>query len=243
MGSEDDTPEQVRGGLPHSEIPGSPIARISPGLFAACHVLPRLSVPRHPPDALLLRLMPNAAAHRGKTRALPQQGPSPRERRGPICAKRPHMKTLLRTGPLQALLAPLQQAKLRFAERARCRAACPPRSHDNSSSPFNQHPAPRVRAGNRVLLRASAPPRLAPHRRGGASRRSAAAPVGWRSHGFASGGGERIRTDDLLLAKQALSQLSYTPVPEQPMSENRRAEILPFCVLRFCPLGGGPGRI
>jgi hypothetical protein len=41
------------GGLPHSEIPGSTIARISPGLFAACHVLHRLSVPRHPPDALL----------------------------------------------------------------------------------------------------------------------------------------------------------------------------------------------
>jgi len=40
------------GGLPHSDIPGSPIARISPGLFAACHVLHRLSVPRHPPDAL-----------------------------------------------------------------------------------------------------------------------------------------------------------------------------------------------
>ena len=43
------------GGLPHSEIPRSPIARISPGLFAACRVLPRLSVPRHPPDALILR--------------------------------------------------------------------------------------------------------------------------------------------------------------------------------------------
>ena len=27
-----------------------------------------------------------------------------------------------------------------------------------------------------------------------------------------NGGGERDRTDDLLLAKQALSQLSYTPV-------------------------------
>jgi hypothetical protein len=26
-------------------------------------------------------------------------------------------------------------------------------------------------------------------------------------------GGERDRTDDLLLAKQALSQLSYTPIP------------------------------
>ena len=82
------------GGLPHSEIPGSPIARISPGLFAACHVLHRLSVPRHPPDALTLRLIPGVsateiqwetphktAAHRGKTHAIGG----------------PHMKTLLRT--------------------------------------------------------------------------------------------------------------------------------------------------
>ena len=29
-----------------------------------------------------------------------------------------------------------------------------------------------------------------------------------------TGGGERDRTDDLLLAKQALSQLSYTPISE-----------------------------
>ena len=42
-----------RGGLPHSEIPGSTIARISPGLFAACHVLHRLSMPRHPSEALM----------------------------------------------------------------------------------------------------------------------------------------------------------------------------------------------
>ena len=44
-----------RGGLPHSDIPGSTFARNSPGLFAACHVLHRLSVPRHPPDALTSR--------------------------------------------------------------------------------------------------------------------------------------------------------------------------------------------
>jgi hypothetical protein len=31
----------------------------------------------------------------------------------------------------------------------------------------------------------------------------------------AGGGGERIRTDDLLLAKQALSQLSYTPIRDR----------------------------
>ena len=42
----------LRRGLPHSDICGSPGARPSPQLFAACHVLHRLSVPRHPPDAL-----------------------------------------------------------------------------------------------------------------------------------------------------------------------------------------------
>src|SRR5713226_9708302 len=62
MNSDRDT---LTGGLPHSEIPGSPIARISPGLFAACHVLHRLSVPRHPPDALIQRLSatPNGKHH------------------------------------------------------------------------------------------------------------------------------------------------------------------------------------
>src|SRR5580704_12710554 len=52
----DSAKDTLAGGLPHSEIPGSTIARISPGLFAACHVLHRLSVPRHPPDALLFAL-------------------------------------------------------------------------------------------------------------------------------------------------------------------------------------------
>src|SRR5437868_12545126 len=57
--------DTLTGGLPHSEIPGSTIARISPGLFAACHVLHRLSVPRHPPDALISRLSatPNGKDH------------------------------------------------------------------------------------------------------------------------------------------------------------------------------------
>ncbi len=39
-------------GFPHSELHGSKPARGSPWLIAACHVLHRLSVPRHPPDAL-----------------------------------------------------------------------------------------------------------------------------------------------------------------------------------------------
>ena len=44
---------RLRGGLPHSDIHGSTPARGSPWLFAACHVLHRLLVPRHPPNALI----------------------------------------------------------------------------------------------------------------------------------------------------------------------------------------------
>ena len=39
-------------GLPHSEIPGSKRACRSPRLIAACCVLHRFSVPRHPPSTL-----------------------------------------------------------------------------------------------------------------------------------------------------------------------------------------------
>ena len=41
-----------RSGLPHSDIPGSKPACGSPRLIAACHVLHRLLLPRHPPCAL-----------------------------------------------------------------------------------------------------------------------------------------------------------------------------------------------
>ncbi len=39
--------------FPHSDIPGSKSACDSPRLIAACHVLHRLLVPRHPPHALI----------------------------------------------------------------------------------------------------------------------------------------------------------------------------------------------
>ena len=42
-----------KGGFPHSEISGSKGARASPELIAACHVLHRLSTPRHPSEALM----------------------------------------------------------------------------------------------------------------------------------------------------------------------------------------------
>ena len=54
----------MRGGLPHSEIFGSQGAPASPKLIAGCHVLHRLSVPRHPPNALLIR---------SRTRSIPMR--------------------------------------------------------------------------------------------------------------------------------------------------------------------------
>ena len=42
----------VKGGSPHSDIHGSKLIRSSPRLFAAYHVLLRLCMPRHPPNAL-----------------------------------------------------------------------------------------------------------------------------------------------------------------------------------------------
>jgi hypothetical protein len=42
----------TRAGLPHSDIPGSKVVCTYPRLFAACRVLHRLLVPRHPPYAL-----------------------------------------------------------------------------------------------------------------------------------------------------------------------------------------------
>ena len=44
----------LRCGFPHSDISGSKGARASPELIAACYVLHRLSVPRHPPNALVM---------------------------------------------------------------------------------------------------------------------------------------------------------------------------------------------
>jgi hypothetical protein len=62
-------------GLPHSEIAGSKRACRSPTHIAACHVLRRLSVPRHPPSTLsnltikCLDLMRSAVARSFQKRA------------------------------------------------------------------------------------------------------------------------------------------------------------------------------
>ena len=68
--------EEPKGGFPHSEICGSKGARASPHLIAACHVLHRLSMPRHPSEALKRLIVLTKAA--GKARL-----PIPRRPYGP----------------------------------------------------------------------------------------------------------------------------------------------------------------
>ena len=57
-----------------------------------------------------------------------------------------------------------------------------------------------------------------------------------------NGGGERVRTDDLLRARQALSQLSYTPTffNEELKMENEKFYIFnfPFYLQNVVGLGG-----
>ena len=79
------------GGLPHSEIPGSKPIPGSPELIAGYHVLHRLLLPRHPPNALLALDPTRRGTGHGPptpqgqevvhpTPAAPPQGGEPRQR-------------------------------------------------------------------------------------------------------------------------------------------------------------------
>src|SRR5690606_10785311 len=93
------------------------IALISPRLIAECHVLHRLCMPRHPPNALLKRLISKpAATHRGKTPAratdLTQLSTRVFRSKKHATPSPPHQKTSTRTSPSQRpSRLPLHNAK------------------------------------------------------------------------------------------------------------------------------------
>src|SRR6516162_11084459 len=191
MNSDRDT---LAGGLPHSEIPGSPIARISPGLFAACHVLHRLSVPRHPPDALLFAL-DHRIAVTGDAAPPPRTGPSPMPAPAQAGGGGLYEDTSLGHTRRKLCSAPPRQAKPRFAARAGqalLAPACPPRSHHNSL--FTLQSTPRRGRPRRCQTSFSERRTRPGFRRfaSGASRSSSAAPVG-RQKPYLAGGASRRR--------------------------------------------------
>jgi hypothetical protein len=225
-----------------------------PGIADRSH-LPRAfrSVPR-PSSPLsakastrcpFLRLIPTSSSRRRRTippraGARPHGTPIDRAQR-----ERPHMKTLLRTDPVQAAFAPPRQAKLCFAWQSfalpkgqrfcagRVRLGHMTNSLFTLQSALRPQALTAPRTVSLALLRTSrtAPPaRTDPQ--GQRCRR-------WRP--CHRGGGERDRTDDLLLAKQALSQLSYTPGQR---AEDRDQGSDLFSDLWLLTSGaGGPGRI
>ena len=212
----DSVQDRLAAGFPHSDIHGSKPARGSPWLFAACHVLHRLSVPRHPPDALLMLdprrfllslsieqdAIPRAGAnphttdrHPAPIRTLPDPGT-------PTTAKADTRKT--RPGP--RFTSPLHMSKI----RRRPKANAPPHAPVSSGGTW-------IMAGKQGTAS-----------RGDERRQMPSGPEG---PGKPAGGGERDRTDDLMLAKHALSQLSYAPEDRlRPSSGSSR------CAIRFAPL-------
>ena len=180
------------GGFPHSEIPGSKPARSSPGLIATCYVLHRLSVPRHPPNALLALdpAKPSCTeSNPGPSTATPSRPERPRSHNAP--AKNAITRPQIFPSSLKVTTRGAAQFLFTMSKTVGPAAA-------------------RIALGPRPATPLSGVGPSAP----------ALAGVG-----ASNGGGERNRTVDLLLAKQALSQLSYTPGPaisHEPSAANRR---------------------
>jgi hypothetical protein len=131
-------------GLPHSEIRGSTIARISPQLIAACHVLHRLLVPRHPPNALIRLIL-----------LVFVEAPSPRRNNAPqsmctakpVSARRQSSNSLSTRRPQQhsratAIDVPSSQCQTSASQRCRARLAPNPKPPNGSA----KKPAPLVEA-------------------------------------------------------------------------------------------------
>lgn len=157
--------EDCKGGFPHSEIAGSKGASASPALIAACHVLHRLSTPRHPSEALQRLIV----SQQNSCIDCPGDG----KRYPPdlcliLLARRCLLEPVLKAyeGPDKFFLHNVNAANLAIGckpVRSRCAY------HLCSSSRY-----------------------------GASTKRN--------------GGARRSRTDDILLAKQALYQLSYGPI-------------------------------
>ena len=158
------------GGLPHSEIHGSKGAHPSPRLFAACHVLHRLCMPRHPPNALKSLENHHEPENNNQTRS-----PSPTPRR--------------HTQHPRPIAHPNTERPKPPAQRRTTNA----KTHSLCQRSGIRHRASVIRPTLRRMTQTMFPYPGCPRQRP------------------KNGGARRDRTDDLLLAKQALSQLSYGP--------------------------------
>ena len=188
-------------GLPHSEILGSKLIRSSPGLIAAYYVLHRLHAPRHPLDAL-------KALDRSHY-LYPQPEAAPLEKAAWSSGKE-RKTTSLERGRLigqikknqnsRAVAVSLPGCGIKQAAKHLFTMSKDPAAEPSGISIGNSGGSrlPNLLSNDATFLVSvfaglACQPKL-PFK---------AAQVG---------GARRDRTDDILLAKQALSQLSYGPI-------------------------------
>jgi hypothetical protein len=214
--------------LPHSEISGSPGARPSPELFAACHVLHRLSVPRHPPDALLVlaHAQPQGRAKRG-------QRTENREQRTD--------QTVRRRTPSSDLWACVSIAPTGVAPGVLC---IPMPGHDRSPAQGRSQGGGSCHARFTVTTRFTMSKTPAPH----APFQEQRADPRTRSGLRRLVGLGRLERPTSRLSGVRSNQLSYRPGFREQRSENRpagasAARADPTCLSSvFCPLEGMRGR-
>ena len=212
----------TRGGLPHSDIPGSKLICSSPGLIAACHVLHRLLAPRHSPYTLSSLTIRNSRTDDYRRCILAytaESAPVPMQTLRCLWSEK---TTVCRIFSCQRSMgAPQPPGSLtRGARRpARSRAqqdfaALKPRNRLRSPRGARERPLP---AGATIAMTsaqgdstslARSPKSFQRARQH--HRRSVCHSAASRAHlSAAKAGGEyRARTGDLLVANQALSQLS-----------------------------------
>jgi hypothetical protein len=158
----------VGSGFPHSEIFGSKLVRSSPKHIAAYHVLHRLSVPRHPPNAL-------KTLDRSHYRCSPG-------------AEAPDGAAIRKTILLREFIRKWRDVRPRDPMTA------PASRHRPDELPLHhvKQQAKAQRVEHCVFAKLASSDDYAIRAR-------------------PDGGARRDRTDDLMLAKHALSQLSYGP--------------------------------
>jgi hypothetical protein len=209
---EEEDSRQVSGGLPHSEIDGSKPIPGSPSLIAGYHVLHRLLLPRHPPNALLALDPTQRRTGRRRARARhleagPLVAPASPASASPHARSQPSgRKSYMSRAPEEHAVSVLDLEQSRLGR---------PRTSLPRTAPALPHAgepaAPTFLSLNDVKTSRSGPD--GPRDRTGqhaTPKGRACWPIGSRPNGCGGedGGACRDRTDDPLLAKQALSQLS-----------------------------------
>ena len=204
----------TRGGLPHSDIPGSKLVCSSPGLFAACHVLHRLLAPRHSPYTLSSLTIRNSRTDAHQSFACQLVCDSSFRNTACVCGRKklPFAEySVVKDQACRTLPAIcLRRAPVGSAAYAALQRSVPTSVQERLDKPRHSPKLFKERRLRRVRLcdpRVDATRELSEPRSARTTFRAGLPTVAVVQR--AKVGGEyRSRTGDLLVANQALSQLS-----------------------------------